>query len=154
MLRCTFLIVTLFAALMLAGTGCSDSNPIESSEDHFEAIGLFVFASGDTIVKYQGGIVTGQIEVEENDETALLSIKFIEEDGEVRIPPTADWSLSWDVADTSFADVEYHQDELVFYHFNIMGKKSGQTDITIIINHFDHKDFESKEIPIVVSSPE
>ena len=44
------------------------------------------------------------------------------------------------------------EDELTAYQFHISGKKEGNTEITIIINHNDHKDFESKAIPIVVSS--
>ena len=93
--------------------GCSD-NPAESDDHdhHFEAIGLYVFMSGDTIVTYQGGNVTGEIEAEEGALTSLLNIKFITDDGHVEIPEGDEWSFGWEIADTSVADLVAHGDEL------------------------------------------
>jgi hypothetical protein len=142
--------VSLTLIISLFIFACSDDNPVEPVDEHFEAIGLFVISSGDTIVKYVGGVVTGEIEVEEGDLTPLLSVKFITEDGEVGIPPSDVWSLSWEIENTDHADLESHGGELAEYRFHIRGKEEGTTNIKIIINHNDHKDFESKEIPIHV----
>jgi hypothetical protein len=150
MMKYLIKIAALLSILFLFVYSCKDDNPVESSEEHFEAIGLFIISSGDTIVKYQGGEVTGEIEATVGDHTALLSILFISEDGDVGIPPGAEWALDWDIADTTVADVDYHEDELELYKFHIEGKKEGETTIKIIINHNDHKDFESKAIVIRV----
>lgn len=146
-----FFVYSISAAFILSS--CNDDNPVESETEHFEAIGLYVISSGDTIVSYVGGVVDGQIGVVAGDETALLSIKFIEEDGDVGIPPGNEWSLDWSVADTAVAEVEVHADELELYRFHIVGKKPGKTNITIIINHNEHKDFESLPITIDVLAP-
>lgn len=143
-------VIASISILIFIMSGCSSDNPVEPSEEHFEAIGLFIIASGDTIVKYQGGIVTGSIEVTEGEDTALLSVKFIEEDGDVGLPPSSDWSMTWEVADTAVADLHTHENERENYQFHLEGKSAGNTNITIIVNHFDHKDFESREIPVTV----
>jgi hypothetical protein len=145
-----FILILAVLSLLLFSIGCNEDNPVEPTEQHFEAIGLFVISSGDTIVKYQGGVVTGEIEVDEGELSPLLSVKFITEDGEVGIPPGSEWSMDWEIADTDHADLETHSDELQEYRFHIRGKEEGETSIKIIVNHNDHKDFESKEIPIHV----
>jgi hypothetical protein len=150
MIRSILSILAGISILVFILSSCGSDNPVEPSEEHFEAIGLFIIASGDTIVKYQGGTVTGNIEVAQGEDTALLSVKFIEEDGDVGLPPNSDWSLAWEVADTAVADVHTHQNEIQNYQFHIEGKAAGETDIKIIVNHFDHKDFESREIPVSV----
>jgi hypothetical protein len=131
-------------------SNCNDDNPVDSEEEHFAAIGLFIISSGDTIVTYQGGEVTGEIELHEGELSPLLSVKFITEDGEVGIPDGDEWSLDWVIEDTDIADLESHGDELEEYRFHIRGKEEGETEITIIINHNDHKDFESQPIHIHV----
>ena len=147
-MRKNFILKTLTVMiLLLLAAGC---NPVESEEQHFEAIGLFIISSGDTTVRYQDGIVTGEIEVQQGTDTALLSVKFITEDGSIGIPPNNDWSLDWNIADTTHADVISNDDELQQYRFHIAGKLVGITTIKIIINHHGHKDFESKSIPIEV----
>jgi len=139
-----------FILILLFVSSCDDDNPVNSEESHFAAIGLFVISSGDTIVAYQGGEVTGEIEVDEGELSPLLSVKFVTEDGDIGIPPSEEWALDWIIEDTAVADLESHGDELEEYRFHIMGNKEGETEITIIINHNDHKDFESRPIPIHV----
>jgi len=142
-----------FIALLILSLfwGCSD-NPADSNdeENHFEAIGLYVFMSGDTIVTYQGGNVTGEIEAEEGALTSLLNVKFITDEGEVGIPEGDEFSFDWEIADTSIAQLVSHGTELEEFKFHIQGKEEGETTIKIFINHHDHKDFESKAIDIHV----
>ena len=141
-------ILTVFIFL----PGCTEDNPVEPEEQHFEAIGLYVISDGDTIVKYVDGVVTGSIEVQAGQQTPLLSIRFLTDKGDIGIPQGNESSLAWNISDVSVADIESEEDELTAYQFHISGKKAGNTEITIIINHNDHKDFESKAIPIVVST--
>lgn len=131
---------------------CED-NPADSSDNHhFEAIGLYVIDSGDTIVQYIGGTVSGGFEVEEGEDTALLSVKFLDEDGDVGIPDGEEYDFVWTIADTTIAAVESHGEELAEFKFHLQGKAAGNTTITIGINHNDHKDFESKAIPLTVTA--
>jgi hypothetical protein len=151
MLKYTINFIAVFSLILFFLPGCSEDNPVESEEIHFEAIGLYVISSGDTIVKYIGGQVIGEIEVQEGTLTPLLSIRFLNEDGDVGIPTGDEYALIWELADEAIANVDSHDDELSEYKFHIEGKQAGATTITVILNHNDHKDFESKEITIRVT---
>jgi len=140
----------LSLSFLLFIIGCGDDNPVEPEETHFEAIGLYIISGGDTLVTYEAGVVSGEITVNQGDTTALLSVKFITEDGDIGIPPNDAWSFDWEVTDISSAGVVGHDEEFALYQFHVEGKKSGSTAIRIIINHNNHKDFESKEIPIEI----
>ena len=131
--------------------GCSDdSNPVNGDNTtHFEAIGLYLIESGDTIVSYLGGTVAGQIEVADSAETPLIFVKFLTDDGTVGTPQGPEHSLQLTVADTSFAEPETHQGE--DWEFHIKGKQIGQTTLEISIFHNDHPDFVSRPIPIQVN---
>ncbi len=132
--------------------GCSDdSNPVndDHNDEHFEAIGLFVINSGDTIAAYTGGEVSGQIEATVGEETPLLSVKFLTEDGHTGVPESDEFGLKLEIADTALAGIEQHDGE--DYAFHVIGKREGQTSIEISILHHDHPDFVSKPIPVMVS---
>jgi len=150
MLKSILKIMAIPLSIVIFVVGCSENNPVESEEEHFEAIGLFILSGSDTIAKYQDLNVSGKIEVTENDQTDLLQLQFIEEDGHVGLPPNEEWSLVWDTADTSVAEVVSTKSQINLYQIQISGKKVGQTTIKIIINHHDHKDYESAGIPIDV----
>jgi hypothetical protein len=139
----------IFVALII---GCSDSNPVDSEEEHFEAIGLFILSGMDTIAKYQDLEVSGSIQVTENDSTDILNIKFIEEDGHIGIPPTDDWALDWSIANENLAEVISTESQLENYQIRFSGISAGQTSIRILINHLGHKDYESADIPLIVNS--
>ena len=80
----------------------------------------------------------------------MLSVRFIAEDGDLFTPdPDGGWSLAWDIADESVAEVEHHEEDGA-WAFHIIGLEEGQTTIELKINHGDHADFVSKEIAIHV----
>ena len=137
--------------ILLILSGCSDdSNPVNGDNTtHFEAIGLYLIESGDTIVSYLGGTVTGQIEVTDSTETPLIFVKFLTDEGTVGTPQGPEHSLQLSVADTSIATPETHQGE--DWEFHIKGKQIGQTALEISIFHNDHPDFISRPIPIIVN---
>jgi hypothetical protein len=145
-----FSFFTLISIILLSS--CSnDSNPVgnDDNSEHFEAIGLYLIESGDTIVAYIGGIVTGQIEVADSSETPLIYAKFLTDDGNVGTPQGDHHSLQLEIADTTIAVTETHAGE--DWEFHVIGKQVGQTSIEISIFHNDHPDFVSKAIPIEVS---
>ncbi|MXW80025.1 MAG: hypothetical protein F4Z57_13775 [Gemmatimonadetes bacterium] len=145
--------LSIFAlALFMASCG-DDDNPVDPDhhDDHAEAIGLIVRDSGAEIIRVESGAVTGEIEVGHGKETALLSVRFIAEDGDLFTPDEDDdYSLGWEIADESIAEVEQH-DEDGAWAFHIIGLEEGETTIRLKINHGDHADFVSPEIEIHVS---
>ena len=139
-------------ALVLVFAGC-DGNPVKSDEhDHAEAVGLVITQSGAEIARYEQGAVTGKITVKANEETPLLSVKFIDEhDGDLFVPEEDHYSLAWTIADLSIAEVEQHAEDGK-WKFHIKGKAAGTTTIEIKILHDDHADFVSLPITIEVAS--
>lgn len=144
--------LSIFAlALFIASCG-DDNNPVDTDheEEHAEAIGLIVRSSGAEIVRYESGEMTGEIEVGHGKETALLSVRFIAEDGDLFTPDENDgFALDWEVADESIAEVEHHPEDSA-WAFHIVGLEEGQTTIRIKINHGGHADFVSPEIEVHV----
>ena len=128
-----------------------DNTPVntEHEEEHDEAVGLIV-RGGTEIVRVESGQVTGEIEVGHGLKTALLSVRFIAEDGDLFTPDAGDgYALDWEIADESIAEVEHHAEDGA-WAFHIIGLAEGQTTIRIKINHEGHANFVSPEIEIHV----
>ena len=122
----------------------------EHEEEHAEAVGLIIRSSGEEIVRYENGEVEGEIEVGHGLETALLSVRFIAEDGDLFTPDEDDdYALGWEIADESIAEVKHYAEDSA-WAFHIIGLAEGQTTIRIKINHEGHANFVSPEIEIHV----
>ena len=145
--------LSIFAlALFMAGCG-DDDNPVDTDnlEEHAEAFGLIIRSSGEEFVRYENGEVTGEIAVGHGRETALLSVRFIAEDGDLFTPDEDDgFALEWEIADGSIAEIEHHAEDDA-WAFHVVGVEEGQTTIIIKISHGGHADFVSPEIEIHVS---
>ena len=132
--------------------GCGD-NPVDTDhhdEEHAEAVGLIIRSSGEEIVRYENGQVSGEVDVGHGKETALLSVRFIAEDGDLFTPdPDDGYSLAWEIGDENIAEVEHHEEDGA-WSFHIVGLEEGQTTLVLKINHAGHADFVSKEIEIHV----
>ena len=143
---------TLFASILIIA-GCGDDNTQvdpDHGEEHAEALGLIIRNSGEEILRYENGQVSGKIDVGHGKETALLSVRFIAEDGDLFTPDADDgFTLDWEIADAKIAEVEYHAEDGA-WAFHIIGLEEGQTTIKIKLNHEGHADFVSKEIEIHV----
>lgn len=148
--RFTCTMLCLSAAFLLSACG-DDDNPVDGDHDeHAEAFGVVVLDSGAEIARDEAGTVTGEIEVGVERETALLSVRFLAEDGDLFTPDDDDETLGWEIADTSIADVEHHEEDGA-WRFHVAGHVAGVTTIRIQINHGDHADFVSRPIEIHVT---
>ena len=153
MLKRSMSALSIFALALFVASCGDDDNPVDPDDhdDHADAVGLIIRDSGKEIVRYENGEVTGEIEVGHGKETALLSVRFIEEDGDIGTPDEEDgYSLGWEIADESIAEVDQHAEDGA-WNFHIVGLEEGETTIRIEINHRDHLDFKSAPIEIHVS---
>ena len=147
-----FICALSLSALLSAGCG-DDDNPVgdDAGQDHAEAVGLLLRNSGAEIVRYENGEVQGRIEVGHLKETPLLTLRFIDEDGDLFTPDSEDgFNLGWEIGDESLAEVEQHEADGA-WNFHITGLEEGQTTLVLKLNHFDHADFVSPGIEIHVT---
>lgn len=149
-----FLLFISIVAVLLSG--CSDdNNPVSDNDtdhDHAEAVGFVITTSGVEVARYEQGQVTGAFQVAAGEMTALLTITFIAEDGDLFQPEEDHYKLDWDVADTNIADVDQHEEDGK-WRFHIAGLSAGSTTVVFKILHGDHADFVAQSIPIEVTQP-
>lgn len=152
MLRKIFQLALFPLALTFSACG-DDDNPVNTDSDgdtHAGAFGVQIISSGQELARNQNREVSGEIEVGHEKATALLTVRFISEDGDIFTPDAdAGFSLSWKVADETIAEVEQHAEDGV-WSFHIVGVANGHTSVVIKLNHAGHTDFVSLEIPIHV----
>lgn len=152
MLRTAISYTLLFSALFFLG--CSDDNPVRDNhtEQHAEAVGFVIRNSGEEIARYQNGEVSGQIEVGHNKETALLNVRFLDEEGDLFAPDGDDgFSLDWELTDKTIAEIEQHREDGL-WAFHVVGLIEGETALVIKLNHNGHADFVAKGIAVHVTA--
>lgn len=147
------LLIALGAVLF---TAISCSNPASSDDDdhdhHEEPVGAVLTMNGQEVASYEGetGEVTGGIEVNAGEETTLITLWFVADDGDQYQPDEPEYSLNWKDIDTAIADVEQH-DEDGKWSFHIHGEAAGTTSVVFQLFHDGHSDFDTAAIPVTVN---
>lgn len=143
-----FITLILISSVMF--TGCKNSAAGNEEEEHL-LTGAVLKMNGEVIVRYEGSSsITGSVTVAEGAETNLISIFFLDENGDEFQPEESGHSLQWSVKDTTIAEVERHSDEGE-WSLHIVGKTSGTTTATFELWHGEeHADFRAAGIPITV----
>lgn len=139
--------LTFAATLLLAGCNNPASND-DDHEEHSEPYSMEFIMNGESIVTYNSGDVSGHFNVDEGQETSLITAKFFDEDGnEIHGEDLDDeYSLVWKIANTDHANIEQH-DEDGRWSFHIMGKQAGATAVQFLLQHGDnHADFETPAV--------
>ncbi|HEX6981623.1 MAG TPA: hypothetical protein VF181_02575 [Balneolaceae bacterium] len=143
----TLLFLTLSTALMLTGCG----NPAGSDEEeHPRPVGIVLQMNGAEIVRYENQEVTGQIEVNTGEETALITLYFLDENGDQFQYDEPEYSLRPHGIDESIAEIEQHAEDGK-WSFHVRGITPGTTSVVFELFHGDHGDFETPEIPVIVN---
>jgi hypothetical protein len=144
----------VFVLLLIAVVTVSCSNSASSEEEtHPEPTGFVLYLNGDLIVeKYSGqDLINNFPSIEEGDETALINVLFIDEDGNEFIPDEPEVYLNFEISDTNIIDTEQHDGEL--WEFHVLGLQAGTATLTLQLMHDNHPDFESPAISIEVVEP-
>jgi len=144
---------------MIIGPSCSDDDdPVSSQANHFDAIGMQILQSGVVILDYYGPNYGAGDDIADLDTLSASqglnphwNTKFYDEDGELIDPPTDDdKSFGAEFADTSIAELWWHEGEDGTYEFHLRGKKEGYTTVEFKVLHVDHADFTTLPIPLVI----
>lgn len=135
---------TLLLSLM---AGC-DGNPVDDDDhDHAEVEGLALILNGVEIYRVLEGVVsctpaTCGVTVAEGQETALITVEFLDHDGdEIHADDLDDdFSLGHVIADASIAEFEQHAGDGK-WSFHVHGEAAGQTRMQLQLLHVGHADF-------------
>ncbi len=123
---------------------CSD-DPV-GLDDHEEAEGVELVLNGEVVATYEEGVWTGELEVVEGEETALITVRFIDHDGEA-IVPDDDSYLEVEIGDETVA--EFVQATPGEFSGRLQGVAAGDTYAVVRLMHgavgTGHPDFETAE---------
>lgn len=143
-------------AFLLLFISCSEDDPTEPHQEHFEASGMVLIKSGERFFKiFQGEIVseTKVLEVPLSGLTDHYVIKFLDDDGNEFDPPTdSDKSLDWEITNPEIVEVYRHNE--TDWDFHLRGLQEGTTEIEFRVLHIDHFGFRTPKIPVEVKDIE
>ena len=130
--RKAVLALSMSAAVGLAA--CSD-DPMAHEEEHGDEVeGVQLWLSGSMIASYDGDTQawTGELEVEEGEETAHIDVRFVNHDG-TEVELDSDFFLEVDVENEAIA--EFEQDTPGEFGGHLHGVSEGETDVVFKLMH-------------------
>jgi len=149
----SFVLLLSVLSAVFVFSSCSDDDPVEPLEDHFEAIGTIVYdATGAVAASILRGVTDDTLYAPNGDLSDHFTVKFYNENEEIIDPPVGeeDHYLGFEVGDATVVETYQHSGEEGDYEFHLRGLKAGTTSLELFIYHVDHKDYRSGSIPVVV----
>ncbi len=144
---------TVVFALLTTGLFISCSNSVSSEDEHQDPEGFRLKMNGQTIVEQlPDGDVTGEFELEPGEETPLITIYFLDHDGEEFQPDEPEYSLRATFDEEGIAEFEQHEEDGK-WSFHLHAEAEGITDMTLQLYHNNHSDFNTQGIHVHVEAP-
>lgn len=144
---------TALLFLLVSGLLVACSNSTSSEEEHSDPEGFRLKMNGQTVVEQlPGGTLTGEFELETGEETALITIFFLDDDGDEFQPDEPEFSLGAVFEDEGIAEFEQHEEDGT-WSFHIHAEAEGITEMTLQLMHNGHSDFNTQGIHVHVEAP-
>lgn len=125
-------------------------NPTSTEEEHADAEGFVLTMNGaDIVTQLPGGTISGEIELKPGDETDLISIYFLDDDGDRFQPDEPEFSLGFKFKKDGIAEFEQHEEDGT-WSFHIHAAAAGITDLNLKLMHGGHSDFTTQDIHVHV----
>jgi hypothetical protein len=136
---------------LVALSACSNSTSADDDHDeHADAEGFVLTLNGqDIVTQMPGGTITGEIELAPGEETDLITIYFLDDDGDRIQPDEPEFSLGFEFDDEGIAEFEQHAEDGK-WSFHIHAEAAGVTDMHLMLMHGDHSDFTTQGIHLHV----
>ena len=144
--------VTLLLFVALFAVTCDNSTSADD-DDHADAEGFRLVMNGSTLVeRVPGGTLSSGIDLQPGEETALITIWFLDDDGDQFHPEGDEYSLGYQFDDQGVVEFEQHtEDGKWSFHLHAEDAEN-HTDLTLMLMHNDHSDFNTDKIHIHVES--
>ena len=143
----------IFSILLLLSTAIlftSCDNPTSSDEEeHSEPFGVALILNGVEIAALENGVLTyaegDHIELKVGEETDLITVRWISEDGDRFVPDENDgYSLRWMDVNENVLEIEQHEEDGA-WRFHFVGLSAGESDVRLQLFHNGHSDFTSTQ---------
>ena len=148
------LLLIIALATFLVFTSCDNPTSSDDHDDHATPFGVALILNGVEIAVQEDGEVSyhegDHIELAVGEETNLITIRWIAEDGDRFVPETEEgYSLDWIVDDENVVEVEQHEEDGA-WAFHLVGLSAGESDVQFELFHNDHSDFTSSAFEVHV----
>ncbi|MEX0610008.1 MAG: hypothetical protein WD016_07385 [Balneolaceae bacterium] len=146
---------TFFTIVLLISVAAACSNSASSEDDHDEDFdGFRLKMNGTTIVEQlPEQSLTGEIELAPGEETDLITVYFLNHDGDEFQPQDNEYSLGYEFDDEGIVEFEQHAED-GRWSFHLHAEAKGVTDMHIKVMHGGHDDFTSSGIHVHVEAAE
>lgn len=143
----------LFTLVLLVSITVACSNSTSGNEEeHSEPEGFVLKMNGQIIVEQlPDQSVTGEFELTAGQETDLVTIFFLDHDGEEFQPEEAENSLGYEFDTQGIANFEQHTEDGK-WSFHIHAEAEGTTNLRLKLMHSGHSDFTTQYFPINVAA--
>jgi hypothetical protein len=143
--------VQLFLAAVLTVyiVGCDNPTNPGGEGLHEDAQGLVLKSEDSVIVRVDSGMVrfgTISVDLGVSDH---IGVWFLGEDGEEFRPTRSEFSLGWEVADTTIA-ILFQDSHTGKWEFHVDGRGVGSTTVVMKLLHSGHGDFLTPPINLFV----
>lgn len=148
-------LLTILITGVLLWTSCTNSTSSDDHDEHEEPFGVALYMNGEEIAAQEDGEVSynegNHLELEAGQETDLITVRFIAEDGD-RFEPDGEYSLQWEIDNDDVLEVEQHEEDGP-WAFHLVGLSAGDASVQFVLWHdsHGHGDFTSKWFEVHVS---
>ncbi|MEX0845262.1 MAG: hypothetical protein WD022_08260 [Balneolaceae bacterium] len=143
---------TLFASIFLIAFAAACSNSAsDDHEEHSDPEGFVLKMNGQNIVtQTPGGTLTGEFELEPGQETDLITLYFLDADGDEFRPTEDEYTLGYEFEDTGIAEFEQHAEDGKWSFHLHAEEVEDSTNLRLMLMHNGHSDFTTQDIPVHV----
>lgn len=125
------------AMVLLAGLAAACNNPVSHEDEHAEPEGIVIRAGSTEVVRVEGigaaGVVTGALSVEAGAQSPVLSVTFIDHDGDDIALELDEFWL--DVTSSSSATATWQGTAAGSFTGRVSGLEAGATTLSFVLFH-------------------
>lgn len=123
----------------------SPAIPVHVEHHTVTAVGCKLTLDGVDVVTVNGSAITGSLELTSGETTALITVSFLDPDGDWIQPDDEDYTAGLTVTGSNFTVQSDAGDR---YQFTASGTEAGSGQLQIELFHVDHAHYTSPQIPV------
>lgn len=144
----------VFTLILLVSITAACSNSTSSGDDdHSDPEGFVLKMNGQNVVTQEpGGTLTGEFELTPTQETDLITLYFLDADGDEFQPMEDEYTLGHEFEAAGIAEFEQHAEDGKWSFHLHAADTTGITDLRLMLMHNGHSDFTTQDIHVHVET--